>query len=53
VKRVDSLNLPSYSGFVMPKLTAVKGPDGAITDVQISYPMDLAKQMLEYAQCAD
>ena len=53
VKRVDSLNLPSYSGFVMPKLTAVKGPDGAITDVQISYPMDLAKQMLEYAQGAD
>jgi dipeptidyl-peptidase-3 len=50
VKRVDSLNLPSYSGFVMPKLTAVKGPDGAITDVQISYPMDLTKQMLEYAQ---
>jgi len=37
----------------MPKLTAVKGPDGAITDVQISYQMDLAKQMLEYAQGAD
>ena len=53
VKRVDSLNLPSYSGFVMPKLTAVKGPDGAITDVQISYPMDLTRQMLEYAQGAD
>ncbi len=50
VKRVDSLNLPSYSGYVMPKLTAVKGPDGAITDVQISYPMDLTKQMLEYAE---
>ena len=49
VKRVDSLNLPSYSGFVMPKLTPVKGADGSITDVQISYPMDLTKQMLEYA----
>ena len=49
VKRVDSLNLPSYQGFVMPKLTAVKGPDGTITDVQISYPMDLTKQMLEFA----
>jgi dipeptidyl-peptidase-3 len=49
VRRVDSLNLPSYSGFVMPKLTAIKGPDGTITDVQISYPMDLTKQMLEYA----
>ncbi|HZM95441.1 MAG TPA: hypothetical protein VFB92_18555 [Vicinamibacterales bacterium] len=53
VKRVDSLNLASYSGFVMPKLTAVKGPDGAITDVQISYPMDLTKQMLEYAGTAN
>jgi len=50
VKRVDSLNLPSYQGFVMPKLTAVKGPDGTITDVQISYPMDLTKQMLEFAE---
>jgi dipeptidyl-peptidase-3 len=49
VKRVDSLNLPTYQGFVMPKLTAVKGPDGSITDVQISYPMDLTKQMLEFA----
>ena len=49
VKRVDSLNLPSYSGFVMPKLTAVNGADGAITDVEISYPMDLTKQMLEFA----
>jgi dipeptidyl-peptidase-3 len=49
VTRVEGLRLPSYQGFVMPKLTAVKGADGAITDVQISYPMDLTKQMLEYA----
>ena len=49
VKRVDTLNLPSYSGFVMPKLTAVTGADGAITDVTISYPQDLTKQMLEYS----
>jgi dipeptidyl-peptidase-3 len=52
VQRVDSLNLPSYQGFVMPKLTAVRGSDGTITDVQISYPMDLTKQMLEFAQGA-
>ncbi len=52
VKRVDGLNLPSYQGFVMPKLTAVRGPDGTITDVQISYPMDLTKQMLEFAESA-
>jgi len=52
VKRVDGLNLPSYQAFVMPRLTAVKGPDGKITDVQISYPMDLTKQMLELAEGA-
>jgi dipeptidyl-peptidase-3 len=49
VKRVDALNLPSYTGFVMPKLTPVMGPDGKITDVTISYPMDLTAQMLEYS----
>ena len=49
VSRVTSLNLPSYSGFVMPKLTPVRGADGSITDVAISYPMDLTAQMLEYS----
>jgi dipeptidyl-peptidase III len=49
VKRVDTLKLPSYTGFVMPKLTAVRGADGAITNVTISYPLDLATQMLEYS----
>ena len=49
VARVDTLNLPSYTGFVMPKLTAVMGAKGEITDVKISYPQDLTAQMLEYA----
>jgi dipeptidyl-peptidase-3 len=49
VRRVEKLNLPSYSGFVMPKLTPVTGGDGSITDVTISYPMDLTTQMLEYS----
>jgi dipeptidyl-peptidase III len=49
VKRVDALNLPSYTGFVMPKLTPVKGANGEITDVTISYPQDLTTQMMEYA----
>jgi dipeptidyl-peptidase-3 len=48
VARVDKLNLPSYSGFVQPKLEAVTGADGKITDVKISYPQDLTTQMLEY-----
>jgi dipeptidyl-peptidase-3 len=50
VKRVDALNLPSYIGYVMPKLTPVTDASGAITDVRISYPMDLTTQMLEYAE---
>jgi len=49
VKRVEALDLPSYNGFVMPTLTPVRGADGAITDVTVSYPMDLTKQMLEWA----
>lgn len=49
VARVDKLNLPSYTGFVMPKLEPVLGADGAITDVKISYPQDLTTQMLEYS----
>ncbi|MSO62690.1 MAG: peptidase M49 [Acidobacteria bacterium] len=48
VARVEKLNLPSYSGFVMPKLTPVIS-NGQITDVTISYPMDLTQQMLEYS----
>lgn len=49
VNRVEALHLPSYTGFVMPKLTPVTGPDGAMIDVTVSYPMDLTKQMLEYS----
>jgi dipeptidyl-peptidase-3 len=49
VKRVDALKLPSYTGFVMPKLTPVTAADGTITDVTISYPMDLTTQMLEWS----
>jgi dipeptidyl-peptidase-3 len=49
VARVDRLKLPSYTGFVMPKLEPVENAAGQITDVAISYPRDLTKQMLEYA----
>ena len=49
VGRVDHLGLPSYTGFVMPKLDARTGADGTITDVVISYPKDLKTQMLEYS----
>jgi dipeptidyl-peptidase-3 len=48
VARVEKLHLPSYTGFVMPKLDAVKVQGDAISDVNISYPQDLTTQMLEY-----
>jgi dipeptidyl-peptidase-3 len=51
VSRVSALNLVSYTGFVMPRLEAVRAADGAITDVRISYPLDLSAQMLEYSAC--
>ena len=49
VSRVAHLNMPSYTGFVQPRLDPVIGPDGTITDVTISYPLDLTTQMLEYS----
>ncbi len=49
VSRVDALDLPSYTGFVMPRLEPVRDDADEITDVAISYPMDLTAQMLEYS----
>src|SRR5260370_31331571 len=50
VARVDRLQLPSYTAFVMPRLEAVTDEAGEITDVTISYPLDLTAQMLEYSE---
>jgi dipeptidyl-peptidase-3 len=52
VERVDALNLPSYTAFVMPRLEARYGEDGEVVDVEISYPCDLETQMLEYSAFA-
>jgi dipeptidyl-peptidase-3 len=49
VARVDHLNMPSYTGFVQPKLEPVTAPNGTITDVRITYPLDFMTQMLEYS----
>jgi dipeptidyl-peptidase-3 len=49
VARVDHLQLPSYTAFVMPRLEPVRDVSGAIVDVAISYPLDLTVQMLEYS----
>ena len=47
--RVDHLKLPSYTGFVQPRLEALRDGAGRITDVNVSYPMDLEQHMLEYS----
>ncbi len=47
--RYAKLDLPSYYGFIQPKLTPVER-DGEIVDVTISYPEDFAEQQLEYAE---
>jgi dipeptidyl-peptidase-3 len=49
VARVDRLNLPSYTGFVQPRLEPVTDVHGRIEDIRISYPRDLERQMLEYS----
>ena len=49
VARTDRLKLPSYTGFVMPRLQPVYDAGGAITDVAVSYPCDLMAQMLEFS----
>jgi dipeptidyl-peptidase-3 len=49
VRRVEALDLPSYTAFVMPTLTPVIGADGGVADVEISYCLDFATQMLAYS----
>lgn len=49
VARFQSLNLPSWTGFVQPRLRATRDASGAITDVTIEYPCDLERQMLEWS----
>jgi dipeptidyl-peptidase-3 len=49
VERVDKLRLPSYTGFVMPRLEPVRDAAGQITGVTVSYPRDFTAQMLEYS----
>jgi hypothetical protein len=39
----------AFTGFVMPRLEAIRDDGGAVVDVVISYPCDLETQMLEYS----
>lgn len=49
VARYAKLDRPAYSGFVMPKLSLVRGSKGEVSDVKISYPLDIEQQMLEWS----
>ena len=50
VARVDHLNMPSYTGFVQPRLEPVTRQLTARSPTsRISYPLDLTTQMLEYS----
>ena len=51
VARVDRLKLPSYTGFVMPQTRRRSStPRARSPTSRISYPCDLATQMLEFSE---
>jgi len=49
VERYRRLDVPAYTGFVMPRLQPLRDAAGRVTDVRVSYPMDLEQQMLEWS----
>jgi dipeptidyl-peptidase III len=50
VSRVDTLNLPSYTAFVMPTLTPARDASGQVVDVTISYSRDFTAQMMSWSR---
>jgi dipeptidyl-peptidase-3 len=49
VARYAKLDVPSYTAYVMPRLTPVWGTDGKLDDVTISAPLSIETQMLEWS----
>jgi len=49
LERLAALHLPSVTGFVQPELRLVEGDRGAVVDVEVYYPLDLAEQMLRFS----
>jgi dipeptidyl-peptidase-3 len=49
-ERVQKLDVSAYTGFVMPVLEPVMDPEGKVVDAKVTYPLDLAKQMLMYSE---
>ncbi len=50
LERFAKLNLAAYGGFINPRLVLVVDNAGEIVDVEVQYPDDFTKQMMEYAQ---
>ncbi len=48
VQRCKAIGYPNYVAFVYPELSLVRNAAGEVTDVSISYPMDLKEQMLKF-----
>lgn len=48
IARAKAIGYPNAVAFVMPALVPVFDESGQITDVDISYPRDLTKQMLDF-----
>ena len=48
--RYAALPTKPYSGFVQPKLVAVKDASGKITDVKVELELDFVQQMLRYGK---
>jgi len=49
IQRAEAINYPSYTAYVMPKLTPVLDESGVITDIEISHTDDFTTQNLEYS----
>jgi len=50
LERIKPLDVASYNGYVMPNYELVTDASGEPTNVTVSYPMDLMKQMLAYSE---
>ncbi len=50
LERSEKLNIPPYGGFINPRLVPVIDEADEITEVNVEYPDDFTKQMLEYAE---
>jgi len=53
LERSKAIGLTDYTAIVFPRLTPIYGRDGEIKDIEISYPMDLRKQMLDFKHFFD